>query len=181
MLGFRADCELSLLCPAFEAVGDVAVSIDFGFHRRTILLRDREIVSKNAKRRDPESASGGGWDAPMDQTINDRSIAPEDRFCDLVMKGGITSGVVYPPAICALAKKYRFKNIGGTSAGAIAAAVTAAAEYQPRRDGSMDGFSALEGLPKELGTKGSGGKTQLLRLFQPDRPCLRLFRILTGS
>ena len=45
----------------------------------------------------------------------DAPSAPDDRFCDLVMKGGITSGVVYPPAICALAKEYRFKNIGGTS------------------------------------------------------------------
>jgi predicted acylesterase/phospholipase RssA len=117
----------------------------------------------------------------MNPTLNDGPSAPVDRFCDLVMKGGITSGVVYPPAICALAKNYRFKNIGGTSAGAIAAAVTAAAEYRRRCDSSMDGFTALEALPDELGTKGSGGKTQLFRLFQPDRPCLRLFRILTGS
>jgi predicted acylesterase/phospholipase RssA len=51
--------------------------------------------------------------------------APKDRFCDLVMKGGITSGVVYPPAIFALAGQYRFKNIGGTSAGAIAATSSA--------------------------------------------------------
>ena len=52
---------------------------------------------------------------------------PLDRFCDLVMKGGITSGVVYPGAIDQLSRHYRFKNIGGTSAGAIAAAATAAA------------------------------------------------------
>lgn len=58
--------------------------------------------------------------------------APTDRFCDIVMKGGITSGIVYPPAIAKLAKNYRFKNIGGTSAGAIAAAAAAAAEYQRR-------------------------------------------------
>ena len=44
---------------------------------------------------------------------------PADRYCDIVMKGGITSGVVYPPAICRLAEHYHFKNIGGTSAGAI--------------------------------------------------------------
>src|SRR6185312_14172897 len=48
--------------------------------------------------------------------------------CDVIMKGGITSGVVYPLAVCELAQKYRFRNIGGTSAGAIAAALTAAAE-----------------------------------------------------
>ena len=42
--------------------------------------------------------------------------------CDIVMKGGITSGVVYPLAAVELSTKYRFVNIGGTSAGAIAAA-----------------------------------------------------------
>jgi hypothetical protein len=29
------------------------------------------------------------------------------------MKGGITSGVVYPLAICELAQTYKLKNIGG--------------------------------------------------------------------
>ena len=38
------------------------------------------------------------------------------KYCDLVMKGGITSGIVYPNAALALARDYRFKNIGGTSA-----------------------------------------------------------------
>ena len=50
------------------------------------------------------------------------------RFCDMVMKGGITSGVVYPLAVVKLAEQFVFRNIGGTSAGAIAAAATAAAE-----------------------------------------------------
>ena len=49
-------------------------------------------------------------------------------FCDLVMKGGITSDAVYRAAVCELASQYAFKNIGGTSAGAIAAAAAAAAE-----------------------------------------------------
>ena len=43
------------------------------------------------------------------------------RECDIVMKGGITSGVIYPLAVCELAGVYRLRNIGGTSAGAIAA------------------------------------------------------------
>jgi predicted acylesterase/phospholipase RssA len=55
-------------------------------------------------------------------------VSPK-KSCDLVMKGGITSGVVYPMAVVELAKEYRFECIGGTSAGAIAAVVTAAAEY----------------------------------------------------
>src|SRR5438067_2345341 len=54
--------------------------------------------------------------------------APE-RKCDIVMKGGITSGIVYPRAVAALAKEYRFVNVGGASAGAIAAGATAACEY----------------------------------------------------
>ncbi|HXD25967.1 MAG TPA: hypothetical protein VN609_08540, partial [Propionibacteriaceae bacterium] len=47
---------------------------------------------------------------------------------DLTMEGGTTSGVVYPLAICELATDFRFRNVGGASAGAIAAALTAAAE-----------------------------------------------------
>ena len=48
--------------------------------------------------------------------------------CDMVMKGGITSGVVYPQAILRLARKYRFRALGGGSVGALVAALTAAAE-----------------------------------------------------
>lgn len=86
----------------------------------------------------------------------------ERKPCDLVMKGGITSGIVYPRAVCELAKHYRFANIGGTSAGAIAAALTAAAEYR-RQKGSDDGFAKLEQLPEWLAKD-----NHLLGLFQPD-------------
>ena len=33
-------------------------------------------------------------------------------YSDVVMKGGITSGVVYPLAVIGLSKKYRLKNVG---------------------------------------------------------------------
>ena len=56
---------------------------------------------------------------------------PEKLECDLVMRGGITSGIVYPRAIAKLAETYNFRSIGGTSAGAIAAAATAAANLAP--------------------------------------------------
>lgn len=81
------------------------------------------------------------------------------RTCDIVMKGGITSGVVYPKSISTLAKRFTFKNVGGTSAGAIAAAATAAAEYRRVRTRSDDGFSMLETLGDELRRDqvGSGG------------------------
>ncbi len=95
--------------------------------------------------------------------------------CDLVLKGGITSGVVYPLAICELAKTYRFRNLGGTSAGALAAALAAAAEKG--RTSQSGGFSRLARLPDELG-KSVAGKTGLLRLFQPQPSTRHLFGFL---
>ena len=87
--------------------------------------------------------------------------------CDLVMKGGITSGVVYPPAICELAEKYRFQCIGGASAGAIAAAAAAAAE-KGRANG---GFERLANVSDEVAQK-------LESLFQPTETCRPLFDAL---
>ena len=93
------------------------------------------------------------------------------RLCDVVMKGGITSGVVYPLAICELATSYVIKNIGGTSVGAIAAAITAAAEYR-RRQGSGQGYAELAKLPNFLGRPGA-----LLALFAADRQARRLLKL----
>lgn len=109
-----------------------------------------------------------------------RVDAVPDRFCDLVMKGGVTSGILYPGLIERLARKYRFKSIGGTSAGAIASVAAAAAEYQRRtKHGSMAGFDQLAALPTVLQQK-KGDSTRLLRLFQPDPSCAKLFRVLVG-
>src|ERR1700759_431832 len=103
----------------------------------------------------------------MAEAGDGRYDPPADSYCDVVMKGGITSGVVYPKAICALADHYRFRNVGGTSAGAIAAAATAAAEYGRDRDGK--GFAELETLPDFL-----GGEGHLIGLFQPQPSTRRL-------
>jgi predicted acylesterase/phospholipase RssA len=99
------------------------------------------------------------------------------RICGLVMKGGITSGVVYPLAVCELAKTYAFKNIGGTSAGAIAAAAAAAAEYG-RRTGSKDAtaFNGLAALPDWIGAPG-----RLLKMFQPSPSTRALFNLLMAA
>ncbi len=113
----------------------------------------------------------------------EQTTAPTDRYCDLVMKGGITSGVVYPKAVASLARQYRFHSIGGTSAGAIAAAVTAAAEYR-RRTGQGDpaGFELLSSLPEQLAQPVPGlGVRKLLSLFQPAPGARRLFGILTSA
>jgi len=102
------------------------------------------------------------------------------RRCDIVMKGGITSGVVYPLAVCELAKEYRFVNIGGTSAGAIAASLTAAAEYRRSR-GSVAGFEeGISTLPRELAAIGPDHTTALFSLFQPDRLTRPVFRVITA-
>lgn len=77
---------------------------------------------------------------------------PQDE-CDLVMRGGITSGVVYPAAVRRLARSYRFRGIGGASAGAIAAALTAAAEHGRRTDRGT-GFAQLDLIDAELSTPG---------------------------
>jgi predicted acylesterase/phospholipase RssA len=98
------------------------------------------------------------------------SYAHRPLICDLVMKGGITSGVVYPLAISELATAYRFRNIGGTSAGAISAAAAAAAEHR----GGPQGFIDLAKLPARLGG-------ELQALFRPQRACRRVFRVLLLS
>jgi predicted acylesterase/phospholipase RssA len=103
------------------------------------------------------------------------------KKCDIVMKGGITSGVVYPTSVCTLAKTYRFMNIGGTSAGAIAAAATAAAEYRRQNPATKDeqrgnGFAGLARLPEFLAAQ-TAGHTNLFWLFQPDLSARLLFNI----
>jgi hypothetical protein len=96
------------------------------------------------------------------------------RYCDIVMKGGITSGVVYPLAAWKLSERFVFKNIGGTSAGAIAAAAAAAAELTRER-GGFDRLRALPGFLTGLSPEGTG--SNLLAFFQPEPTTRRLFRI----
>ncbi len=109
------------------------------------------------------------------------------KECDLIMKGGITSGVVYPEAVLELHQEYDFRSIGGASAGAIAAAATAAAQYgestAPVLTGAAEtaggaahaarGFAGLKALNEELRQPG-----KLIDLFQPtraSRPLLEVF------
>jgi hypothetical protein len=99
------------------------------------------------------------------------------KKCDLVMKGGVTSGVVYPRAISTLSKEYQFSSIGGTSAGAIAASVAAAAEYA-RANGKLDAFDKVDELPGWLGETSKGQRhSNLFHLFQPQRELGGLFRV----
>ena len=105
--------------------------------------------------------------------------------CDLVMRGGITSGIVYPRAIAKLAETYNFRSIGGTSAGAIAAAATAAAQLGANTLPDPDLVGPpndplqvrIRRLPIELSAD-VAGQTRLESLFQPEPDLKRLFALL---
>lgn len=101
--------------------------------------------------------------------------------CDLVLKGGITSGIVYPSAIRELAQTYRFHCIGGTSAGAIAAATAAAAEHGRRHARGGAAFEELAQLPNQLGANvGAGRGSRLFSLFQPQPATRPLFDLVVA-
>ena len=110
------------------------------------------------------------------QPRNDKASAPT-ADCDVVLKGGITSGIVYPGAVAKLAAHYRLRSIGGTSAGAIAAAAAAAAEFG-RASG---GFEKLAALPQELAQTDDRGATRLFRLFEPEPSTRALFDLLVAG
>jgi len=121
-------------------------------------------------------------------TTTGGKTTPFPTECDLVMKGGITSGIVYPLAVVEISKAFRLRSIGGTSAGAIAAAAAAAAELgrQRRADGvlgaSHDGFAELGALPDHLCKPSDDGKgNKLLAFFKPQAALRPLFDTLTAT
>ncbi|WP_164902078.1 patatin-like phospholipase family protein [Rhizobium leguminosarum] len=96
--------------------------------------------------------------------------------CDMIMKGGITSGIVYPYAVLQIATMYRLRSLGGTSAGAIAAAFAAAAEYG-RLNGRPEAFLILKDYCDKL-------PAQLSSLFQASpelEPAVRLVQSVAAS
>jgi hypothetical protein len=102
----------------------------------------------------------------------DGDFANPTAVCDVIMKGGITSGVVYPLALTELAKQFRLSQVGGTSAGAIAASAAAAAEYGRHVPGK--GFVLLAKLPAEVGNI-------LISLFQPTAKLKPMFDIAVAA
>lgn len=110
---------------------------------------------------------------------------------DLVMQGGVSSGVVYPGALTELGRAFRFRRIGGTSAGAIAASLLAAAEYrrqvltarqaQGEAVDLQEPFGHLTALGRRLGAPlnpaDSDGPRVLEGLFEPDTETAPLYRV----
>lgn len=97
--------------------------------------------------------------------------------CDLVLKGGVTSGIVYPAAIARIAKDYRFRAVGGTSAGAIGAAAAAAMEFGRRSARNPGAPAMLAALSEEL-AEDHDGSPLLQRLFEPEPDNEPLFTLL---
>lgn len=121
---------------------------------------------------------------------------------DLTMQGGTTSGVVYPLAICELATSFRFRNVGGASAGAIAAALTAAAELgrsesvrttetpavssatvpgRPTLRRGFTGLTDLIGWLTQVHEPGTRDEFRLAQLFRPGPATRRLFRVAVAA
>src|SRR5947209_8162684 len=100
-----------------------------------------------------------------------RRFGDPRKECDLVMKGGVASGIVYPQAILTLAERYRLRSVGGTSAGAIAAALAVAAEYG-RESG---GFERLDAIRAGLLRRGA-----IKELFQPTARTKPLWETIWG-
>jgi hypothetical protein len=141
----------------------------------------------------PPSKVLGSPDEPI-------SAAQQQNYCahsvDLAMRGGTTSAVVYPLAICEVARHFRIRNVGGASAGAIGAATAAAAEIgrtggrvsdQPPTGAAFEqgrvrrGFTGLADSIAWIG-EADGGPTRyrLAQLFRPDRATLSLYRMLVA-
>lgn len=111
-----------------------------------------------------------------------------DLNCDVILKGGVTSGIVYPLALCELAKTYQFRRLGGTSSGAIVAAFAAAAECYRQRYGVADhrapaqrracgelrpGFVGLQDFADDVQTG-----DRLFSVFKPDEATKPIFDVL---
>lgn len=111
----------------------------------------------------PREPAGAGT-VPM-ATATAADFAQPVWECDMVMQGGITSGIVYPATILRVAQRFRLKTIGGTSAGAIAAAAAAAAEFRRVSDPQNPG--AGYELLKTNVMQWLGRGTNLQSLFVP--------------
>ena len=125
-----------------------------------------------------EEETGTSESSPADRVAPSK---PWPRECDLVMKGGITSGVVYPSAVEVIARHFTLRNVGGASAGAIAAAAAAAAQFGKNklfargvRGEALDApFARFAKMAHDLGARGV-----LRGLFRPQRSTRPAWKIL---
>ena len=106
--------------------------------------------------------------------------AGRSHDCDLIMKGGVTSGLVYPGAIAAISRSYRLCNIGGTSAGAIGAVAAAAMEYGLRTGRNPGAQDRMAWLHREMAEHTDQGASRLDAMFCGDPATAPLLGALKG-
>ena len=146
----------------------------------------------------PAEALAGSGTAPFTDNQNEYCR----RSLDVTMKGGTTSAVIYPLALCELARHFRFRNLGGASAGAIAAALGAAAELGRTRAASghlrtdtlgeeqvaqgrlRQGFPGLADViawATQRDQPDAPEQYRLVQLFKPTAAGLPLFRVIAAA
>ena len=135
-------------------------------------------------------------------------VQAQEHYCrtsiDVTMRGGTTSGVVYPLALCELARRFRFRNVGGASAGAIAASLAAAAELgrarwdrderrtpddlsdEAKRQGHVrQGFLGMADATAWFSQVDDGDKAKdeyrIAQLFRPTKAARSLFRLVVAT
>ena len=114
-------------------------------------------------------------------TIQSIDAAGRPQECDLIMKGGVTSGLVYPGAIATLSETFRLRNIGGTSAGAIGAVAAAAMEYGLRTGRNPKARERMAWLHQELAQSTDQGASRLDAMFCGDPGTAPLLDALKGA
>ena len=114
-------------------------------------------------------------------TIQSIDAAGRPQECDLIMKGGVTSGLVYPGAIATLSETFRLRNIGGTSAGAIGAVAAAAMEYGLRTGRNPKARERMAWLHQELAERTDQGASRLDAMFCGDPGTAPLLDALKGA
>ena len=98
--------------------------------------------------------------------------APPEGPCDLILEGGIASGVVHPYVVLELARKHRLNAIGATSAGANAGVLAAAAEYARTVRGDPGGFLRM----KKICDARAGALGDLFQEEPGFEPVMALFK-----
>jgi predicted acylesterase/phospholipase RssA len=115
----------------------------------------------------------------MTDATDTASMHAPSLECDIVMAGGVTSGIIYPGAIAVIARRYIFRSIGGTSVGAMAAAATAAAEYGRMTRKNPGSFEGIAGLAQTLSDTAADGHSRLFHLFTPEPATSPLLALVT--
>src|SRR6185437_2753402 len=80
--------------------------------KKSLRLRGERVL-KYFSKTDSSGSDKAGSETSDSRPWRDQ--APSDRYCDIVLEGGVTSGIIYAEAVSRLAEQYRLSSIGGSS------------------------------------------------------------------